>query len=180
MRVGSRGSDDVGFAGAGLAAFAQAVGVAADVHDGGFVQEAVERGAGHDGVAGEDVGPFTEGLVGGEHDRPARVVALADDLEEQRGLGLIEGEVADLVDDQQRRAREVLHLAMQAVFGEGLRELAGQVDRAGEGDTPADLGAGDTQRDGQVRLPNTGRPAASLNVPTCFQSTWACSPGAVS
>lgn len=49
----------------GFAFFAQAVALAFDVEDGGAVQEAVEGGAGHDGIAGEDVRPFGEGLVGG-------------------------------------------------------------------------------------------------------------------
>ena len=118
--------------GAGLAAFAQAVGVTADAQDGGFVQEPVEGRGGHDGVAVEDVGPVAEGFVGGEHHGPAGVVTLADDLEEQRGLGLVQREVADLVDDEQFGPGEVSHFPVQAVFREGEGELAGQFDRAGE------------------------------------------------
>jgi len=63
---------------------------------------------------------------------PAGVVTLADDLEEQRGLGLVQREVADLVDDEQFGPGEVSHFPVQAVFREGEGELAGQFDRAGE------------------------------------------------
>ncbi len=125
LEFGRRGGvGEEGVLRAGLAAFAQAVGVAADVDDGGLVQEPVEGGAGHDGVAGEDLGPVGEGFVGGEHDGPAGVVALGDDLEQQRGLGRFEGEVADLVEDEQLGPGEVLQFAMEPVFGQSEGELA--------------------------------------------------------
>jgi hypothetical protein len=38
---------------AGFLSFTQAVGVAADGEHGGFMQEPIQRGAGHDGVAVE-------------------------------------------------------------------------------------------------------------------------------
>jgi hypothetical protein len=50
--------------GASEALFLHAIGIALDVDDGGAVQESVERGRGHDGVAGEDVAPFGEAFVG--------------------------------------------------------------------------------------------------------------------
>ena len=48
---------------AGFFAFAQAVGVAAEGDDGGLVEEPVEGGGGHDGIASEDLGPLGKGLV---------------------------------------------------------------------------------------------------------------------
>ncbi len=142
--------------GLGLAAFAEAVGVATDVHDGGLVQQTIEGGPGHDGVAGEDVGPFGEGFVGGEDDGSAGVVALADDLEQQRGLGLIEGEVADFVDDEELGPGEVVHLAVEFVFGEGFSEPAGGFDGAGEVNAVAQFRAGDTEADGEMGFPHAG------------------------
>jgi hypothetical protein len=47
--------------------------------------------------------PFGEGLVRGDDGGGLFLVAAADDLEEQRGLFVIEPEVTDFVDDQQLR-----------------------------------------------------------------------------
>ena len=68
------------------------------------VQEAVEDRRGNDAVSGEDLGPLAEALVRGEHDRAA-LVAPGDDLEEERRLLCVQGQEADLVDDQQAGAR---------------------------------------------------------------------------
>ncbi len=65
-----------------------------------MVEEAVEDGGGDGGVAVEDGGPVLEGFVGGQDDGAA-FVAGADDLEEQVGSALVDGEVADLVEDEQ-------------------------------------------------------------------------------
>ena len=63
-------------------------------HDGfGVMEDAVEDGAGDAGVVIEDLGPVFVSLVGGDDERTA-FVALADDLEEQVGTGLVEREVA--------------------------------------------------------------------------------------
>ena len=76
------------------------VGVAAQVDDLGVVDEAVDHRGGDDVVA-EDLAPSAEDLVAGD-DQRCSFVAAGDELEEQvRGFGF-EGDVADLVDDQQR------------------------------------------------------------------------------
>jgi len=67
--------------------FFQAVTVAFDVENGGTVKEAVESGAGQDGVIGEDLPPIGEGFVGSDDDGVVALVAVADDLEEHAGLG---------------------------------------------------------------------------------------------
>ena len=70
-------------------------------HDGvAVVEEAVEHGGGDGGVAVEDGGPLFEGLVGGQDDGAA-FVAGADDLEEQVGPALVDGQVADFIKDEQ-------------------------------------------------------------------------------
>ena len=93
----------VGFAGRGCpaeVAVFEPVGVALDVDDFGVVDEPIDHGGG-DGVVAEDFAPAAEGLVRG-HDDGGAFVAGGDELEEQvRGFGF-EGQVADLVDDQQR------------------------------------------------------------------------------
>jgi hypothetical protein len=69
---------------AGLALFPHMVGVTFDVEDGGTVEESVQGGGGHDRVAGKDMAPLGEGLVGGDDGGELPFVADADDLEEER------------------------------------------------------------------------------------------------
>lgn len=54
-------------------------------------------------VVGEDIGPLGVGLIRGQN-HGAMFVSLADDIEEQRGLLLVERREADFVDDEQRRS----------------------------------------------------------------------------
>jgi hypothetical protein len=73
--------------------------------------------------------PIGEGLVVGEDDGLLVFVTLADDLEPVRGLSGIEGEVADLVDDEQlgpdwvllKDAVQTLMAAVELIRREGLR-----------------------------------------------------------
>lgn len=52
----------------GLSFLFEPVAVAADVDDGGPVEQAIKRGGGHDGVVGEDLAPVGEGFVAGQDD----------------------------------------------------------------------------------------------------------------
>jgi len=61
------------------------------------VDESVDHRGGDDLVA-EDLAPAAEGQVAGDHDR-ALFVAGGDELEEQVRRVVVEGYVADLVDD---------------------------------------------------------------------------------
>ena len=138
--VGVDGLAEIGVA-------AHAVAVAADVDDVAAVQEPVEESGGHDLVT-EDPAPLLEALVGGEHGRCVLVSAV-DELEEERGSALGDREIADLVDDQQRRVREGLEAPVEVAGGPGLLE---EVDKSGQGavvDRAAALGGGDGKRDGQ-------------------------------
>jgi len=54
------------------------------------MQEPVESGRGHDGIAGKDLVPIGEGFVAGQDDGLALFVAFADGLEEKTGMGLFE------------------------------------------------------------------------------------------
>jgi len=68
------------------------------------VDQAIDHRRRHRGVA-KDLTPAAEGLVGGDDDAGS-LVAAADELEEEvRRLGL-EGDVANFVDDEERRAAE--------------------------------------------------------------------------
>ncbi len=79
---------------------AQAAAVAADADDVAVVQEAVDEGCGHDLVA-ERGAPFLAALVGSER-RGRSFVPRVDELKEEHGAVLADGEVADLVDHQRR------------------------------------------------------------------------------
>src|SRR5881227_3392003 len=81
---------------------AHAVALAADVEDGGVAEQAVDDGGGDDRI-GEDMAPVGEAAIRGQDDR-ALVGPTADDLEDPVGRGLVEREVAQLVDHQDRWA----------------------------------------------------------------------------
>ena len=65
----------------------------------GVVDEPVDECGGDHGVA-EDLAPGFEAAVAGDDDRAAFIAAGDQGKEQVRGLSL-EGQVADLVDDQQ-------------------------------------------------------------------------------
>jgi len=67
------------------------------------VDEPVDHGGGDDVVA-EDLAPPPERLVGGD-DQAGAFVAGGDELEEQVCRFGLEGDVPDLIDDEQRVAQ---------------------------------------------------------------------------
>lgn len=72
-----------------------------------MVGKSVEERSGHLGVA-KDGRPFTEVEVGGHDDRGA-LVKTADEVEQQLAAGLVEREVAKLVEDQEVEAASRRH-----------------------------------------------------------------------
>ena len=74
----------------------EAPGFVAGVDDVGAVGEPIDDGLGEPGV-GEDLRPLAEGEVGG-HDQRGAFVAFGEDLEDELGGAVGEGEVAELVD----------------------------------------------------------------------------------
>ena len=64
-----------------------------------MVDDPVDHGGG-DGLVAEHASPAGEGQVAGEDERCV-LVAAGDELEEQVGGVLLEGQVADFVDDDQ-------------------------------------------------------------------------------
>ena len=103
-----------------LGVASHAVAVAADVDDVAAVEQPVEQRGGHDLVA-EDLSPLLEALVGGEHGRSV-LVAPVDELEEQDGAAPGDGEVADLIDDQERGVGEGLEPVVEPTGRLGLFE----------------------------------------------------------
>src|SRR5262245_43328246 len=86
---------------AGLELVLEAIGIAPDVDGDRVMQDAVEDGRGDYAVA-EDLAPAPEALVARE-DHRATLVATADELEEEIGSRAVDGQISDLVDDEQAR-----------------------------------------------------------------------------
>jgi hypothetical protein len=148
--------------------------IALDIHleDRGVMDEAVDGGERH-GLAGENLSPFAEGLIGRDEDGAA-LVAGADELEEDAGLGLILGDISQIFDGgaigQPRPVDGVDHLmALDAVAGRLYR-------RAG-------LGAMiDLLRSAAISLPACGAfSIAAVHAPewdsTCFERSGSVASG---
>jgi hypothetical protein len=90
---------------------AVAPGVGVDVDLVAVLGEAIDEGDDTGGTR-EDGPPLFEGQVGGD-DRGAVLVAAADDVEEDVGGAAVAGQVAELVEDQERWAGVPLQPALE-------------------------------------------------------------------
>src|SRR5712692_1950509 len=119
----------------------------AGLDDVAVMGEAVEERCGHLGVA-EDGGPFGEGEIGGDDDRGA-LVETADEVEEELAAGLREGQIAELVEDEEVEPDELVGdaaLSLRAGLGlEPVDEVDGGVEAASG--AAADTVAGDGYRE---------------------------------
>jgi hypothetical protein len=91
-----------------------------DLDDDGVVQEAVQEGGCYNLIA-EDVAPFGEAAVGGK-DHCAALVTSVDQLEEEVSPTRRDGQVANLVDDQQRGAAQIADAFAQGALALSLCE----------------------------------------------------------
>ena len=138
----------------GLLQVAQPVAAALDVEDVAVMEQPVEDGGGQHLVAGQQLGPVLDALVGGDEDG-ASSVAVADEPEEQRGGLPVHGLEAHLVDDEQR------HVEVLAPAQPGGRELGIALEGgdelldAQEQHREAVLHSLDAQGDGQMCFPHT-------------------------
>ena len=82
------------------------VAVAADGDEVAVVYEAIDKGSRHNLIA-EDLAPFLKALIRGEHGRGV-LLAPRHELEEEHRAGAADRQIADLVDDEERRMREHL------------------------------------------------------------------------
>ena len=92
------------------------------------MQEAVEDGR-REHVVAEDGAPLADGLVRRDEEA-APLVAPRDELEEQVRSALLEGQVAELVDDQQLGLREERELRVERAVGLCARERREERRRA--------------------------------------------------
>ena len=130
-----------------LCAVLEAPAFVAGLDDLAVVCQAVEQRGGHLRVA-EDRGPFAKGEIGRNDDR-GPLVELADQVEQELTAGLGEGEIAELVEDQEVEAGDQIG-GPALSFGPGFGvELVHEVDDVEEPSTAAfsDTGARDADRE---------------------------------
>ena len=120
-----------------------------------MVQQSVQQGRSHDIVA-EDGAPVLEATIGGE-DSGAFLVAGIDQLEEQVGAAGLQGQVTDLIDDEQGGPVDVAQARGEGTGAFGLGERGHEFGQGREIDALMGLDGGDPQGDGQVTFTDAGR-----------------------
>src|SRR6266849_5262883 len=88
-----------------LLALLEAIAVAVHFQDMDVVGQPVEQRAGQP-LGPEHAGPLVERQIAGD-DGGAALVTLAEDLEQELGAGRRQGDIAELIDDQQLVARQL-------------------------------------------------------------------------
>ena len=112
--------------------------------------QAVEERGCHLGVA-KHTGPIAKGQIGGDDDGSA-LVKPADQMKEQLAAGLSEGQVAELVENNEVYAREIFgEPALPAGTGFALQAID-EVDDGVKAAPGAAADAGPGNRYGQMRL----------------------------
>ncbi len=137
-----------------LGAVLEAPAVVACFDDIAMVGEAVEQCSGHLWVA-EDTRPFAEGKIGGD-DHRGTLVEPADGVEQQLPAGLGERQIAELVEDDEVQAGEIIGKPSLAAGPPLGLEPVDQID--GVEEASARSGADTAPRDGdrQMRLAGAG------------------------
>src|SRR5919197_3891155 len=155
-----RAGVSVACGGGGEVLVPQPVAVSLEGQDLGVVDEPVDHRRGDDLVA-EDLAPARERLVRGD-DHRGPLVARRDQAEHQvRRLG-VEGDVADLVDDDQRHEAEPAQLGLEVAGALRVAEPRHPLGRGGEGDPVAGQAGAERERDRQMRLAGAGRVGVAL------------------
>ena len=114
-----------------------------------MMEEAVEDGGGDGGVTVEDGGPLLEGFVCGEDDGTA-FVAGTNDLEQKVGSALVDGQVADFVEDENGRSGVFAQFGFKCSFGLGGVEGVDDINGVGEENAQARLAGGVAERGGEM------------------------------
>ena len=113
-----------------------------------MVQHAIQDSRSDHAIT-EDLAPGAEALIAGE-DQRSLLVAARDELEEEVRTDPIDGQVADLIDNQQPRYGVVLELLLEPTLPQCAREDRDHVRRGGEEDAVASLDGLQPQSDGQM------------------------------
>ncbi len=109
------------------------------------------------GRIGEDCIPFSEGLVGCD-EHGSSLVSGADEFEQHAGLGLILGDVCDVVEDQKVEFVELRDGAFEDEIAPRLLQLLNQVGGPGEEHAVALLDKGKADGRAEMRLAHTWWP----------------------
>src|SRR5215471_13021573 len=139
--------------------------LAFDDHGLGVMQQAIQDGGREGTIIIKDLGPFLEGAVRGDHDR-ALLIAQRDDLEEQISARLVNGQVAELVEDEQRRLGVFLEFHFETPRILGRCQRVDDINGTGKEHRVALEAGRIAQRDGQMRfavlmiMPSWGRDCA--------------------
>ena len=108
----------------------EAIGFSLDGEDLGVVDQAVDQGDNACGIW-KDLAPFGEGPVGGD-DRAVVLVTATDEFEQQIGMAIGIGELADLVDHEKTGAGLVTQAPAQGGIAVERGEVAEQLTGADE------------------------------------------------
>ena len=132
--------------------------IAFDVHleDRGVVDQPVDGREGHSRVR-EDPVPFAEGLVRGDQDGSS-LVSGRDQFEQDAGLGLILGDIGEVVEDQQIELVELGDGGLELQFAAGDLQLLDQIGGSGEEHAPAVLDQREADGGREMALAAAGWP----------------------
>lgn len=134
---------------------AEPVAIAANIHDVAVMHEAIdERGRHH--LVAEDTAPFIEGFIARE-DRARAFVAPAHELKEQHRARPTDRQIADFVDDHERRKAERAEAAGELATDLRLFERRDEIGERRVVDAPSALRRGDGETDGEMRFADAGR-----------------------
>lgn len=150
---------------------AAAIALDVELKDGRVVDEAIDGGEGHGGVW-EDPVPLAEGLVGSDQEGSSLVPG-ADQLEEHAGLGLVLGDVGEVVEDQQMVLVELGDGGFQGKFASGDLKALHQVGGSGEEHAPAVLDQAEADGGGQVAFSAAARSRVIMPATTAVTAEYA-------
>ena len=136
------------------------------------MEQPVENGRGHHLVP-EHVAPGPDGLVAGEH-QAAFLVTAAHQVEQQMPGLALQGEIAQLIHDQQVGPSEMGQGLLQRPALGRFDELVDQIRGMDESTAPAQFYSPSSQANRQVGLSDTGRPEQKDirgigQIPPCLQ-----------
>jgi hypothetical protein len=120
------------------------------------VQKAIEDRGGQDFVA-EDGAPLGDELIGGDQ-QAATLIATRHELKEEMGAAACEGEVPELVDDEQLRFAEKHQPIGELPLGLGLGQRREQRRGAGKEHRVSRFDDGTAECNRQMGLPDAGAP----------------------
>lgn len=115
------------------------------------MQQAVQDGRRQGAVVVKNLRPVLEGAVRGDQ-RRALLIAQADDLKEQVGAGLVNGEVAEFIEDEQGGLGVFFELGLEPSGPFGLVERVNDINGAGKEHRMALETSRIAKRRGQMRF----------------------------